>query len=55
MERKEKIRKTYKKPQINQVKLVIEEAVLLACKVAPGNPAAVDKHCTFKDCQSAGS
>ncbi len=55
MERKEKIRKTYKKPQVNQVKLVIEEAVLLGCKVAAGNPGAVDKHCTFKDCVTAAS
>ena len=50
-----KSRKTYKKPQINQVKLVIEEAVLLACKVTAGNPGAVTKHCTFKDCVTAGS
>lgn len=39
METKEKARKTYKKPQINQVKLVIEEAVLQACKASYGDTA----------------
>lgn len=32
METKEKFRKTYKKPQVNEVKLEIKEAVLAACK-----------------------
>jgi len=39
METKEKARKTYRKPQINQVKLVIEEAVLQACKTSYGDTA----------------
>ena len=39
METKEKNRKNYKKPQINQVNLVIEEAVLLACKTSAGDAA----------------
>jgi len=50
-----KSRKTYKKPQINQVKLVVDEAVLAGCKVAAGNPGAVTKHCTHKNCVTAGS
>jgi len=50
-----KSRKTYKKPQINQVKLLVDEAVLAGCKVTAGNPGAVTKHCTFKDCVTAGS
>jgi hypothetical protein len=50
-----KSRKPYKKPQINQVKLVVDEAVLAGCKVQAGNPGAVTKHCTFKDCVTAGS
>ena len=37
METKEKNRKNYKKPQINQVNLVIEEAVLQACKTSGGD------------------
>lgn len=37
MEKKEKFRKTYKKPQVNEVKVVIEEAVLQGCKTAPGD------------------
>ncbi len=37
METKEKNRKNYKKPQINQVNLVIEEAVLQACKTSAGD------------------
>lgn len=37
MEKKGKIRKCYEKPQITQVKLEIEEAVLQACKTGPGS------------------
>ncbi|MGD9014634.1 MAG: hypothetical protein PVI33_01230 [Candidatus Omnitrophota bacterium] len=33
---REKIRKHYSKPQINQVELNLEEAVLAACKTGPG-------------------
>jgi hypothetical protein len=49
-----KSRKTYKKPQINQVKLVVDEAILAGCKVTAGNPGEIAKHCTFKDCVTAG-
>ncbi|MDI6688094.1 MAG: hypothetical protein QME06_07745 [Desulfobacterales bacterium] len=42
MEVKEKNRKQYKKPQVNQVKLEVEEAVLAACK----NPTALGKNVT---------
>lgn len=54
METKEKARKTYKKPQINQVKLVIEEAVLQACKTSYGDTAgksASGKFCGNKACK----
>jgi len=37
METKEKNRKTYKKPQVNKVKLETEEAVLQACKTFSGD------------------
>ena len=50
-----KIRKTYKKPQINQVKLVVEEAVLAGCKIASGNPGMTDKHCNHTKCVTPGS
>ena len=50
-----KSRKTYKKPQINQIKLVVDEAVLAGCKVAAGNPGEITKHCTHKNCVTAGS
>jgi len=39
MDTKEKVRKQYKKPQISQVKLEVEEAVLTACK----NPTTLGK------------
>ena len=39
MEIKEKIRKHYKKPQVNKVKLETEEAVLQACKTFSGDTA----------------
>jgi hypothetical protein len=54
METKEKARKTYKKPQINQVKLVIEEAVLQACKASYGDTAgksASGKFCGANACK----
>jgi len=54
METKEKARKTYKKPQINQVKLVIEEAVLQACKASYGDTAGksgAGKFCGNKACK----
>jgi len=50
-----KSRKIYKKPQINQVKLVVDEAVLAGCKVSPGAPGMTNKHCTHVKCVSAGS
>ncbi len=54
METKEKARKTYKKPQINQVKLVIEEAVLQNCKTIYGDTAgksASGKFCGASACK----
>ena len=54
METKEKARKTYRKPQINQVKLVIEEAVLQACKTSYGDTAgkaSSGKFCGNKACK----
>jgi hypothetical protein len=50
-----KSRKPYKKPQINQVKLIVDEAVLGGCKIQAGNPGMTDKHCTHTKCVSAGS
>ena len=53
METKEKNRKNYKKPQINQVNLVIEEAVLQACKTGPGQPGKRGKNCDFSGCKKS--
>jgi hypothetical protein len=50
-----KSRKTYKKPQINRVKLVIEEAVLGGCKVKPGDTGPAPRKCAHADCLLAGS
>ncbi len=47
MEKKVKNRKNYKKPQIDQVNLIIEEAVLQACKTSAG---ALGKG--LKDCDN---
>ncbi len=55
METKEKARKTYKKPQINQVKLAIEEAVLQACKASYGDTAGksgAGKFCGANACKT---
>jgi len=52
METKEKNRKNYKKPQINQVNLVIEEAVLQACKGSAGDAAGKKgAGCAVAQCQ----
>ena len=55
METKDKNRKNYKKPQINQVKLEIDEAVLLACKVLSGDVGQGNKRCAHPACLSVGS
>jgi len=52
METKEKNRKTYKKPQVNKVKLETEEAVLQACKTISGDTAG--KLLAAKWCGNAG-
>ncbi len=52
METKEKKRKNYKKPQINQVNLVIEEAVLQACKTIGGDTSGKKgAGCSVQQCQ----
>jgi len=54
METKEKERKHYKKPKINQVKLVIKEAVLSGCKTVYGDTAgkaAAAKFCGNSACK----
>ncbi len=52
METKEKNRKNYKKPQINQVNLVIEEAVLQACKMSAGDAAGKNSSgCAIAQCK----
>ena len=53
METKEKNRKNYKKPQINQVNLVIEEAVLQACKTGPAASGALGRDCDFSGCKKS--
>ncbi len=51
METKEKNRKNYKKPQINQVNLIMEEAVLQACKTAAGQPGLGTQNCDHSACK----
>ena len=53
-------RKTYRKPQVNQVKLVPEEAVLTACKLpgtASGSSNKQSGSCVnpAQGCQDPGS
>ncbi|MEE9390500.1 MAG: hypothetical protein V3U91_04590 [Candidatus Aminicenantaceae bacterium] len=52
METKEKSRKNYQKPQINQVNLVIEEAVLQACKTGLGAAGRAGKTCDRNPCRT---
>ena len=51
MEKKVKNRKNYQKPQIDQVNLVIEEAVLQACKASAGAPGKGTKTCSISPCK----
>ena len=47
MDKKEKVRKQYKKPQIKKVKLETEEVVLAGCKATVGGAgkwAGASKH-----------
>jgi len=53
LETKEKNRKKYKKPQINRVNLVIEEAVLQACKTGPGLSGKAGNNCDFAGCKKS--
>ena len=53
METKEKNRKNYKKPQINQVDLLTEEAVLAACKTGAGAPGLGTKNCDHPGCKKS--
>ena len=52
MEKKVKDRKNYKKPQIDQVNLIIEEAVLAACKTGAGEPGRSGKTCNKNPCRA---
>lgn len=52
MEKKVKNRKNYKKPQIDQVNLIIEEAVLQACKTGLGAAGRAGKNCDRAPCRT---
>jgi hypothetical protein len=48
-----KSRKTYKKPQINHVKLVVDEAILAGCKIQAGSTTGPSpKKCGHRDCNT---
>ena len=44
--------KPYQKPRIDRVKLIMEEAVLQACKTADTAPAMKNKYCGFPGCKT---
>jgi len=48
-------RKLYQKPQVNQVKLMIQEAVLAVCKLTTGVTPGHDACTTFPLCTDIGS
>jgi hypothetical protein len=53
MKNKIKSRKNYKKPQIDRVNLIIEEAVLQACKTGPGAAGKGGSNCDFAACKKS--
>jgi hypothetical protein len=52
---REKNRKIYRKQDIQQVRLVVEEAVLQACKTNASQPGSKNKSCDHAGCRYAGS
>ena len=44
-------RKTYRKPEILQVKLTVDEAVLQACKTSATEPSGKNKMCGHAQCK----
>lgn len=48
-----KVRKPYQKPNLNRVKLVINEAVLSGCKTGPGASGAGNQTCDFAACKKS--
>lgn len=52
METREKNRKQYKKPQVRQVKLEIEEAILAGCKVTTTSSGQSNKTCNHSQCKT---
>ncbi len=55
MEKKDRARRTYKKPQVHQVRLVIEEAVLQGCRKSTSETAEVNRTCDHPGCKRLGS
>jgi len=53
LEKKLKNRKNYQKPQINQVNLIIEEAVLQACKTGPLAAGKLLDNCDHAGCKKS--
>jgi hypothetical protein len=52
MESSGKARKPYSKPQVHQVKLHIEEAVLQACKTVPTDTSGkTNQYCGHSGCK----
>ncbi len=47
----EPTRKPYKKPEITQVRLTVEEAVLAACKTRTSEPSGKNKTCGHNQCK----
>jgi hypothetical protein len=47
----EPTRKPYKKPEIVQVKLTVEEAVLQACKTRTSEASGKNKRCGHAQCK----
>ncbi len=48
-----KVRKYYQKPNVNRVKLVINEAVLTGCKTGAGAPGQAGQNCDFAACKKS--
>ena len=51
----DKILKPYKKPTLNKIKLVAEEAVLGVCKGTPPGPGPSQSQCLVPQCFNPGS
>ena len=49
------MKKTYTKPAVKKVKLVVDEAVLAGCKILPAAPGKTTRTCSNNACKNTAA